>query len=44
MMDMHKSGFISDAEMKEYDKDCLVQEPETPKEAENPQRIKHVTT
>ena len=24
---MHKLGIISDAEMREFDKDCLVQEP-----------------
>jgi hypothetical protein len=40
---LHRLGIISDAEMKEYDKDCLIQEPETPKEAENPQKIEHVT-
>jgi len=29
MMDMHSSGLISDVEMKEFDNDCLVHEPET---------------
>ena len=27
--EMHKIGAISDKEMREYDRDCLVQEPET---------------
>jgi DNA-binding transcriptional regulator YiaG len=31
---MHKIGAISDKEMREYDKDCLVQEPETAYAAE----------
>jgi len=43
MMDMHHSGFISDAEMKEFDKDCLVQEPETVYETEKSMKVEHVT-
>jgi DNA-binding transcriptional regulator YiaG len=43
MMDMHQSGFISDSRMREFDEMCLIQEPETPKEAENPQKIERVT-
>jgi len=31
---LHRLGIIGDAEMKEFDKDCLVQEPETAYEAE----------
>jgi len=42
MMDMHRSGFISDAEMREFDKDCLVQEPKTAYK-EMPIRKEHVT-
>ena len=40
---LHRLGIISDVEMKEYDEDCYVQEPETAKEAENPLKIEQVT-
>jgi hypothetical protein len=43
MMGMHELGIISDSRMREFDEMCLVREPETPKEAENPQKIEHVT-
>jgi len=42
MMDMHRSGFISDAEMRKFDKDCLVKEPE-PAYGEIPVRKEHVS-
>jgi hypothetical protein len=32
---MHKSGIISDEEMREYDRDCLVSPPETTSGAVN---------
>ena len=34
---MHKLGIISDARMREYDRDCLVQEPETTRKTANSQ-------
>ena len=40
---LHRLGIISDAEMKEFDEDCLLHEPETAKEAENPLNIEKVT-
>ena len=43
MMDLHRSGIISDARMKEFDEMCLVEEPNTPKEAENsPKKVKRI--
>ena len=33
---LHRLGIISDAEMKEFDKGCLVQEPEKEQPAEKP--------
>ena len=43
MQDMHRSGFISDAEMRKFDEGCLVKEPETAYEAENPMALEHAT-
>jgi DNA-binding transcriptional regulator YiaG len=40
---LHRLGIISDVEMREYDEDCLVQEGEPAKEAENPLKIEQVT-
>ena len=34
-LDMHRSGIISDEEMREFEKDCIIQEDETGPEAEN---------
>ena len=34
MMDMHRSGFISDARMREFDEICFGEEDETGPEAE----------
>lgn len=33
---LHKIGVIDDKEMKDYDKDCLVQEPKVTYRAESP--------
>jgi len=33
---LHRLGIISDAEMREFDKDCLIQEPKTARKAEKP--------
>ena len=41
MMGMHKLDIISDAEMREFDKMCLVQEPETEDVAEKPVVLSH---
>ena len=39
MQDMHRSGFLSDAEMRKFDKLCLMKEPKTARKAEKaPQR------
>ena len=40
---LHRLGIISDAEMREYDEDCLVKEPETAYEVEKSIKIEHVT-
>jgi len=40
---LHRLGIISDAEMKEYDEGCLVKEPETAYETENPVKMEHAT-
>ena len=40
---MHRLGIISDAEMKEFDEGCLVQEPKTGNEVENSSKVEHVT-
>jgi len=38
---MHEIGAISDKEMREYDKDCLVQEPETAYGAQKPPKTEY---
>ena len=40
---LHRLGIISDVEMKEYDEDCLVQEPEPAHETEKPLKTEQVT-
>ena len=40
---LHKIGVIDDKEMREYNKDCLVQEPKTANEAESPPEVAHIT-
>jgi len=40
---LHRLGIISDAEMREFDKDCLVQEPETVYETEKSIKMEHAT-
>ena len=40
---LYRLGIISDAEMREFDKDCLVQEPETAYEAEKSMTMEHAT-
>ena len=41
---LHRLGIISDAEMKEYDEDCLVKEPETAYKTEKSSKNEQVTT
>jgi len=41
---LHRLGIISDAEMKEYDEGCLVQEPKTAYKAEKSNKTELVTT
>jgi len=43
MEDMHRSGFITDARMQEFDKMCLVKEPEPAYQAEKPIAMEHAT-
>ena len=43
MMGMHRAGIISDAEMRKFDKMCLVQEPETTHPTENSLKIDRTT-
>jgi len=43
VMDLHSSGLISDAEMREFDEMRLEQEDETANEAEKPLKIEQVT-
>ena len=40
---LHRLGIISDAEMREFDEDCLVKEPETAYETEKPLNMEHAT-
>jgi len=40
---LHRLGIISDAEMREFDEDCLVKEPETAYEAEKSIKTEHAT-
>ena len=41
---LHRLGIISDAEIREFNEGCLVQEGETAYETENSQKIEHITT
>jgi len=41
--EMFKIGAISEAEMREFDEDCLVKEPETAYKPEAPVSVEHVT-
>ena len=43
MQDMHRSGFISDAEMRKFDKLCLIKEPKKAHKAEKSMAMEHVT-
>ena len=43
MQDMHRSGFISDAEMRKFDKMCLLKKPKKAHEAEKPMAMEHAT-
>ena len=43
MEDMHRSGYISDARMREFDELCLVKEPQTAYEAEKSIEMEHAT-
>ena len=43
MKGMHQLGIISDAEMREFDEGCLVQEPETAYSADNSLKIGRTT-
>ena len=40
---LHKIRVIDDKEMREYDEDCLVQEPKTDHDAERSLEVAHVT-
>ena len=40
---LHRLGIISDAEMREFDKDCLVKEPKTAYETKKPMAMEHAT-
>jgi DNA-binding transcriptional regulator YiaG len=40
---LHRLGIISDAEMREFDEDCLVKEPETAYETEKSIKMEQVT-
>ena len=40
---LHRLGIISDAVMKEFDEDCLVQDPEPAEKPEKPLKIEQVT-
>ena len=40
---LHRLGIISDAEMKEFDEGCLVQESKTEHTTEKPTALKHIT-
>jgi DNA-binding transcriptional regulator YiaG len=41
--DLHQIGAISDARMREYDKNCLVQKPEPAKETAETTEIEHIS-
>ena len=36
MKGLHKLGILSDAEMREFDNDCLVQDPKNPRKTSSP--------
>ena len=40
---LHKIGVINNQEMREYNDDCLVQEPETEYETGKPSEMAHIT-
>ncbi|MDR1107282.1 MAG: hypothetical protein LBL44_13080 [Treponema sp.] len=40
--DLHQIGAINDARMWEYDRDCLVQEPEAAKETAKTAEMEHI--
>jgi DNA-binding transcriptional regulator YiaG len=44
MKSMHRSGFISDEEMREFDELCLVQEGETGEKSAKSPKTEQVTT
>ena len=41
MQDMHRSGFLSDAEMRKFDKLCLLKKPKKVPEAKKPTTMEH---
>jgi DNA-binding transcriptional regulator YiaG len=41
---LHRLGIISDKEMREYDRDCLVKEPETSYAAEKSGKTEYAAT
>jgi len=41
---LHRLGIISNKEMREYDQDCLIQEPETTQAVPQTVAIEHGTT
>ncbi|MCL2804643.1 MAG: XRE family transcriptional regulator [Treponema sp.] len=43
MEGLHKLGIVTDAEMQEFDEDCLVQEPEPAYASSSSSRTEHVT-
>jgi len=43
MMDMHRSGFITDAEMQEFDEICFGEEDETDPETANSRKKEEAT-
>ena len=44
MKDMHQSGIINDARMREFDEMCLVQEPKAEYTQKKPVVLEHSTT
>jgi len=43
MQDMHRSGFLSDAEMRKFDKLCLLKKPKKAHEAKKSLNMEHIT-
>ena len=43
MQDMHRSGFLSDAEMRKFDKLCLMKEPKPARKTEKAPTMEHAT-